>query len=246
MTMEVVAVQIKDVAVLRRMLFATSTLPTELPNYWDTVASFGCLGCSSNLPKITPDSAQVAMENLKVLDANAFCTDADLNKELVMMPHGPTRQPLGIPLIPKQIKCQSCGGKLLLRSDRPSRMTLYTDSMGTVPGTHYHKYCSNYRKGCKLTQFYGYHKIGDGGKHYSEGSLSLPFFLSSQETGFEMAMLKHFDVELLIGQLSYKQKADIYNLSNGYDTTKKKCSTIEKEKEVHKQPPHGYALGRKQ
>ena len=72
MTMEVVAVQIKDVAVLRRMLFATSTLPTELPNYWDTVASFGCLGCSSNLPKITPDSAQVAMENLKVLDANAF------------------------------------------------------------------------------------------------------------------------------------------------------------------------------
>ena len=117
MTMEVVAVQIKDVAVLRRMLFATSTLPTELPNYWDTVASFGCLGCSSDQPKKTPDSAQVAMENLKVLDANAFCTDADLSKELVMMPHGPTRQPLGIPLIPKQTKCQSCGGKLLLRSE---------------------------------------------------------------------------------------------------------------------------------
>ena len=57
-----------------------------------------------------------------------------------------------------------------------------------------------------------------------------------------MDMLKHFDVELLIGQLSYKQKADIYNVSNGYDTTKKKCSTIEKEKEVHKQPPHGYVL----
>ena len=232
MTMEVVAVQIKDVAVLRRMLFATSTLPTELPNYWDTVASFGCLRCSSDQPKITPDSAQVAMQNLKVLDANAFCMDADLSKELVMMPHGPTRQPLGIPLIPKQTKCQSCGGKLLLRIDRPSRMTLYNDSMGTVPGTHYYKYCSNYRKGCKLTQFYGYHKIGDGGKHYREGSLSLPFFLSSQERGFEMAMLKHFDVELLIGQLSYKQKADIYNLSNGHDTTKKNCSTIEKEK-VH-------------
>lgn len=114
MTMEVVAVQIKDVAVLRRILFATSTLPTELPNYWDTVASFGCLGCSSDQPKITPDSAQVAIENLKVLDVNAFCTDANLNKELVMMPHGPTRQPLGIPLIPTQTKCQSCGGKLLL------------------------------------------------------------------------------------------------------------------------------------
>ena len=242
MIMEVVAALIGDVAVLRRMLFATSNLPPELPNYWDTVASFGCLGRSSDQQKITPDLAQMAMENLKVLDADAFCTDGSLNKELVMMPHGPSRQPLGISLIPKQTECQSCGGKLLLRSDRPSRMTLYTDSMGTVPGTHYHKYCSNYRKGCKLTQFYGYHKIADGGKHYSEDSLSLPFFLSSQETGFEMDMLKHFDVELLIGQLSYKQKADIYNVSNGYDTTKKKCSTIEKEKEVHKQPPHGYVL----
>jgi len=70
----------------------------------------------------------------------------------------------------------------------------------------------------------------EGGKHYSEGWFNLPCFLSSQETGFEMAMLKHFDVELLIGQLSYKLKASIYNLSHGYDTTEKKCSTLENEK----------------
>ena len=52
-----------------------------------------------------------------------------------------------------------------------------------------------------------------------------------------MAMLKQFDVELLSGQMSYKQKADI---TKGYDTTKKVCSTVEKDKEVHKQPIHGY------
>ena len=100
------------------------------------------------------------------------------------------------------------------------RMILYSDSMGSVPATHYHKYYSNYWKGCKLTQFYGYHQTTEGGKHYSEGWFNLPYFLSSQETGFEMAMLKHFDVELLIGQLSYKLKTNIYNLSHGYDTTK--------------------------
>ena len=222
------------------MLFATSNLPADLPHYWDTVASFGSLGCSSEPQKITPQSAKVAMENLQILDANAFCTDAALTKELVTMPQGPKKQPLGIPLIPQQTSCHSCGGKLLLRGDRPSTMTLYIDSLGTIPATHYHKYCSNYRKGCKLTQFYGYHQSTNGCKHYSEGWLSLPYFLSSQETGFEMAMLKHFDVELLIGQLSYKQKADIYNVSHGYDTAKKKCSTIEKEKEARKQPPHGY------
>lgn len=56
-----------------------------------------------------------------------------------------------------------------------------------------------------------------------------------------MSMLKKFDIELLIGQISYKQKADIYNVSKGYDTTKKQCSTIVKEKEPRTQPVHGYA-----
>ena len=135
-----------------------------------------------------------------------------------------------------------CGGKLLLRSDRPSRLTLDTESLGTLPATHYHKYCNCHRKGCKLVHFYGYYKSGEGGMHYTDDCLSLPYFLSTQETGFELAMLKNFDVELLIGQISYKQKADIYNISKGYNTTKKECSTIEKEKEARKQPAHGYVL----
>ena len=60
--------------------------------------------------------------------------------------------------------------------------------------------------------------------------MTLPYFLSTQETGFELSMLKKFDAELLIGQLSYKQKADIYNLTKGFDHTKKQCSTSETEK----------------
>jgi hypothetical protein len=40
------------------------------------------------------------------------------------------------------------------------------------------------------------------------------YFISTQETGFELSMLKKFDVELLIGQMSYKQKATIYNITN--------------------------------
>ena len=70
--------------------------------------------------------------------------------------------------------------------------------------------------------------------------MTLPYFLSSQETGFEMAMLKQFDVELLVGQVSYKQKAYIYNLSKGYDTTQKECTTINKIKQPSRPPVHGY------
>ena len=47
------------------------------------------------------------------------------------------------------------------------------------------------------------------------------YFLSSQETGFEVSMLQRFDAELLIGIVSYKQKAEIYNVCNNYDIARK-------------------------
>ena len=76
--------------------------------------------------------------------------------------------------------------------------------------------------------------------HSSINWKTLPYFIFSQETGFEMKMLKNFDVELLSGQISYKQRADIYNVSKGYDTTKKVCTTIQRNEEAHRPPIHGY------
>ena len=40
---------------------------------------------------------------------------------------------------------------------------------------------------------------------------TLDFFVSTSETATEMSMLRKLDAELLLGHLSYKQKADIYN-----------------------------------
>lgn len=40
---------------------------------------------------------------------------------------------------------------------------------------------------------------------------SLPYFMSSRETAFAIEMLQRLDSEILIGQISYKQRADIYN-----------------------------------
>lgn len=76
--------------------------------------------------------------------------------------------------------------------------------------------------------------------YYNNDWVTLPYFLSSQETGFEMFILKKYDIELLIGQMSYKQRADIYNIEKGYNTTKKECSTIEKAKVPRKPPVHRY------
>lgn len=65
--------------------------------------------------------------------------------------------PMGVVLISPNATCLKCGGKLLLRSDRPSSITLYTDDLGTVLATQFRKYCQNSRKGCSFTQHYSFH-----------------------------------------------------------------------------------------
>ena len=69
--------------------------------------------------------------------------------------------------------------------------------------------------------------------HYDDDWADDQYFLSSQETAFETALLKTFDAELLIGQVSYKQKADIFNHINGYKIPKKQCKSL-KEATVSK------------
>ena len=160
------------------------------------------------------------MENVQFLNADAFCEDIELTRELVGMGIGPNRQPSGVPLIPKQKTCQLCGGSFSFG------VTILAGLLST-PNLLVH-FLPLTTASIAITIIKG----------ASDDCLSLPYFLSTQETGFELAMLKHFNVELLIGHISYLQKADIYNISNGYDTTKKQCSTIEKEKEARKQPIH--------
>ena len=109
--------------------------------------------------------------------------------------------PLSIPLLSNKCQCANCGGKLLLRTNRPSRITLYTDSLGTVPATHFHKYCKNTHT-CKAVQFYGYYKLGNGNIVYDADWMMLPYFISLQETGFEMSMLRQFDAELLMSNIT--------------------------------------------
>ena len=113
-----------ETSVLRRMLFSTAFLPLDLPHRWDLIASFASRG-SSSCRSVSPESARIAMDNMQALDTEAFRSDVDVTKELIAMEYGSkVKQPVGIPLVPKQTNCHSCGGKLLLRSDRPCRLTL--------------------------------------------------------------------------------------------------------------------------
>ena len=91
---------------------------------------------------LTPNQARILMDNLKSLDEEAFSTDQELQKELMLTLIPPKNKPLGLVLLSATEICIICNSSLIVRSDKPSSIVVYDDNLGTVPATHYHKYCS--------------------------------------------------------------------------------------------------------
>ena len=203
----------KDVSVLRRMLFASTYLPEEHPNYWEIIVRFGNKERNAESKKI--DEAKLMFQNMKDLDCTAFATDQELIRELLIFQIG--NKPLVlIVLISASNTCLVCSSKLLLQKDRPAQVVVYDDIMGSMPGSHYHKYCKN-RK-CGSTQYYGYYsKGGSPFVYFNPDWKTLPYFFSSKETALSMKLMDRFDAEILVGQLSFKQCADLYNYLHLYE-----------------------------
>jgi len=112
--MDLLPLEVLDVAVLRRILFASVHLPRDLPHYWSTIAQFASLTGKS----LQPESVKIAVENLQSVNEKAFATDKQLVKEIHSLCTTPScAQPLGIILVSPHTKCRLCGGKLLIRSD---------------------------------------------------------------------------------------------------------------------------------
>ena len=132
--MEVVPPEIADLGILRRIVFASTYLPKDLPEYWSIITSFAKAGvaCTS---EINQEIVKTMVQNLQLLNPKEFSTDKEMMNELhTFCPNG--THPLGIVLISPTTKCEMCGGKLLTRKDRPSHLTVYTESFGTLVGTH--------------------------------------------------------------------------------------------------------------
>ena len=218
-----------DVSVIRRLSFAAVNLHKDTPMYWELVTRFGFMS-SSPFPSI--EKVKVLLENVEYLDKDAFDSDCHLLRELHNL-EGFQGHQLGIVLISANNVCKVCGGKLLVRADRPSFPIIYSNDLGTVEGTHFRKYCQNNWKGFSFTQHYGFHSNGsDVEAVYDRDCFDLPYFLSSHMTVFQTKLLHHPTAEMLLGQVSYRQKSEIYNYIHGYDSSVKKgikCATNESD-----------------
>lgn len=198
---------VRDASVIRRLQFAANFYPRSMPKYWENVASFS-IKTRGETNELNPEQARQIVENLEVIDKEALTTDDELLKEITTAED--VSESTGIVLISGNESCQYCGSQLHIRADRASRVTVYDDTLGTVLATHYTKYCR--RRGCSFQQHYGYHAQGNVGEmRYDKNWFTLPYFLSTRETAFSTDMLRRLDKEILIGQISYKQRADIFN-----------------------------------
>ena len=199
---------ISDVSVLRKLIFAAVFLPPDIPNLWTIALEFATAGTISQ-KCITPDVVKALMENIQTFNATAFDSDEKLFREIVTLDI--PGKPLGVPLISNNTVCLLCGNSLCLRNDRHSSVVIYDDNRGAIPGSHFHKYCSD--RSCCFTQFYGYYTKGEGRSIVFLNSdwHTLPYFVTSCETAFAMEFLRRLDMEILIGQLSFKQRAEIFN-----------------------------------
>ena len=77
-----IAKYIKDISVLRRLLFAVSQLPQDLPNLWGIAVEFATQGKESR-NQVTTEQVKVFVDNIHTLDATAFQTDDVILQELV-------------------------------------------------------------------------------------------------------------------------------------------------------------------
>ena len=204
---------VKDPSVFRRLEFAATFYPKSMPKYWERLAPFSVKG-GEGINSISPEQTQQIIENIQVLDCGALATDTDLMKDIIVGETIGRSSLLGIVLILDRQSCPKCQSKLYFRADRTANVIVYDDNLGTMPGTHYTKYCQ--RPGCCFQQHYGYNTHGKTNEVvYGADWSTLPYFLSTRETAFSMDFLSRLDSEILIGQLSYKQKADIYNDVHG-------------------------------
>ena len=132
-----------DLALVRRIVFASVYLPKDTPDYWSKVTAF--VTNNEGSKDILPSTVKTMVENLQLLNDKAFCTDAEMIAEIHAFSPVGSSIPLGIALVSSCTECQKCDGKLLIRGDRASRLVVYTETFGTVIGTHYHRYCNQLR-----------------------------------------------------------------------------------------------------
>ena len=205
---------ISDLSVLTRALFYYRYIPVSLPNFAERLFWLSTKGKDASVKphRLHPQSLVALTENVQSL--YNLEEDVSLWKELHDTSLEEGKLAFGVVLISEKAVCRLCGRKLIAKVIRPVNVIVYHDTKGTFMGCCIPKICSN--RMCNLTQHYGYYTVGDK-NFFDEDWDRHEYFACSRKTVFRMGLLSNMEIEILLGKLSFKEKADIYNAVFGYD-----------------------------
>ena len=139
--------------------------------------------------------------------------ETELWRELHDSSVGANDHALGGVLVSDKTHCRLCFKSLHVNSSRISEVVVYDETKGTFLASKIPKVCTS--KKCHFTQHYGYYTVGNS-KFFDEDWKKNEFFLSTSKTAFTMDLLKKLEIEIHLGKLSFKEKAEIYNDVHGY------------------------------
>ena len=96
---KIISNNISRPSVFRKIAFAVTHLPSDYPNYWETVVNFATEHGSKDV--ITKEEARILVENIEELDSTVFDNDAKLVQDLLRFQIN--SKPLGvIPLVARR------------------------------------------------------------------------------------------------------------------------------------------------
>ena len=119
--------------------------------------------------------------------------------------------PVGSVLMSSREVCRRCGCALFV-DEKPHVVVVYHAHLGTYLGSRVTKMC---RK-CKIYEHYGYWTENKE-RFYDKSFLELEFFLSSEETAFQVALLKQCASLLIVGAVPFSTFSEAYNRQFDYN-----------------------------
>lgn len=173
------------------------------PNYWSVVTQFASQGSQS----LQPQSVKIAVDNLVSVDEKAFLQTSSWRMKsthCVWVP--PIQIHLASFLFPRTLAVHSVAVNYWFETiEEVTSHWILRDSCWQPLSN-----CPKVPKGCSFRQYYGYSSQGSQSTvYYDVNWVEHEHFISTSGTAFEMSLLRKFDTELLLGQISYNQMADI-------------------------------------
>ena len=122
--------------------------------------------------------------------------------------------PMASILVSSRQLCRRCK-KALVVEGKPRVVVIYHIFHGTYLGSRITKCCRR----CKIYEHYGYW-MENGERYFEDEFEKLDFLLSSEETAFDMALMRENASLLVTGALPFRTFAASYNRRFGYVKTK--------------------------